>query len=522
LGLFLIFYYAWIMDDAYVYFRYIDNMELLGIGLVYNRGEYVEGFSSPAWAFILAVLRSVGLGYWVIIRGVAVAAFVTFWAALVIINRKLSGTEAGTYIVNFPLINLSLTYGVLCYFTSGLETPLVQVCGVLYACFLLFPGVRLLQFVVGISPFIRHELAIPCLMALAWFVVSRRRIPWTLVITGMVFGILLFVFRIYYYADLLPNTFYLKNETAVARGLLYLKDTVLPYSVHYILPFLALCLAVLKITGRRETGYHMAERAMMVLIGLSFIVYVVKIGGDPRHYRFLAFPYCIIMASTGGIVEALMLRLGLRSSRMAVLALSLILALFTVTRYPRQLDKHPLLPDVHHRPVDEINDAALHRSFRAFSPSPWTLGSEIELGGAVEEFLERHPPNQYVDVIWCPNCYFAYTAFPCQVINGLGLTDPFLARTEMRSERAAHKFGLMPLAEDMVRIRKKYGFRKGAFRTATENGDAPAWVEENLTTIERIEQKVYNEHAFFENLRIAFMRTGRIRLAYTSLDEREK
>ena len=42
------------MDDSYVYFRYVDNLVFLGNGLVYNRGEYLEGFSSPLWAVLLS------------------------------------------------------------------------------------------------------------------------------------------------------------------------------------------------------------------------------------------------------------------------------------------------------------------------------------------------------------------------------------------------------------------------------------------------------------------------------------
>ena len=37
------------------------------------------------------------------------------------------------------------------------------------------------------------------------------------------------VFRIVYYADLVPNTFHLKNVTDLAQGLVYLGDTLVPY-----------------------------------------------------------------------------------------------------------------------------------------------------------------------------------------------------------------------------------------------------------------------------------------------------
>ena len=57
LGLLLIFRYRWLIDDSFIYFRYIDNFLFLKIGLVYNQGEFVEGFSSPAWLILFSFFR---------------------------------------------------------------------------------------------------------------------------------------------------------------------------------------------------------------------------------------------------------------------------------------------------------------------------------------------------------------------------------------------------------------------------------------------------------------------------------
>ena len=79
LGASLVIHYAWLMDDAYIYFRYVDNWVLLGRGLVFNEGEFVEGYSSPLWALLLGALRATGLDYWTIVRGIGVASFVCFF-----------------------------------------------------------------------------------------------------------------------------------------------------------------------------------------------------------------------------------------------------------------------------------------------------------------------------------------------------------------------------------------------------------------------------------------------------------
>ncbi len=66
-GTALVLRYAWLMDDAYIYFRYVDNAVFLGHGLVYNAGEHVEGFSSPLWTLLLLALRTSGLDYWILV-----------------------------------------------------------------------------------------------------------------------------------------------------------------------------------------------------------------------------------------------------------------------------------------------------------------------------------------------------------------------------------------------------------------------------------------------------------------------
>lgn len=47
---------AGLVDDTYIFLRYADNIAR-GVGPVFNDGERVEGFSSPAWTLMLAGVR---------------------------------------------------------------------------------------------------------------------------------------------------------------------------------------------------------------------------------------------------------------------------------------------------------------------------------------------------------------------------------------------------------------------------------------------------------------------------------
>src|SRR5262245_37719971 len=106
--------YAWFLDDAFIYYRYVDNLVLLGRGLVFNPGEYVEGYSSPLWAVLMIVLRAAHANWWLIVRAVGLASCAGTWALLVVLNRRLA--PRGVPTVNLPALLLCFNYAVLSYF----------------------------------------------------------------------------------------------------------------------------------------------------------------------------------------------------------------------------------------------------------------------------------------------------------------------------------------------------------------------------------------------------------------------
>src|SRR5438552_12188088 len=63
---------AWATDDAFISFRYADNL-VRGLGLVYNAGERVEGYSNFLWTLWCAAGISLGASpvVWSIVWGIA-------------------------------------------------------------------------------------------------------------------------------------------------------------------------------------------------------------------------------------------------------------------------------------------------------------------------------------------------------------------------------------------------------------------------------------------------------------------
>jgi len=461
--------------------------------------------------------------------------FVAFWWMGCLVNRGfVASTEGSGRSLNIPLVYLTFTYAVSCYFTSGLESPLVNVVAVGYAAAVLWPHSIFLQVLVGLSPLLRHELVIPYLLFIAYSIFVRKCRPYTSIVSFLLsiggYGL----FRIWYYADLFPNTFYLKDSTWINQGLKYLYDTIMPYKTIPYMLFMFLAWTALKKTQCK--GLLTRERLVMLLLALPIAAYVVKIGGDPRHFRYLAFPFILVVLATGGIAEKFALHFTKCKERLLVLFVG-IFGIAVFSNFPRQLQLHPLFRTRYYTHTEflRINDASYHRFHKAQITPSWRSGchflsyaeskkryaaeftskSITDFSPLGEVLMKTSPPGEkayaglpLIADLWCQNAYL-HAALP--VIQNLGLTEPFLARIQMRSNRPAHKFGLIPFAEDILHIRSEYGFVRGAFDMAiSEDTSTPAWIVKNIETIRKIERKVYNEHNFFENIKLAFLPTGKI------------
>ncbi len=519
--------YAWFLDDAFIYYRYVDNLVHLGRGLVFNEGEYVEGYSSPLWCLLMIPLRAAGLDWWLLTRLVGLACATGTWALLVVLARRM--TPSGTRVLNLPLVYLAANYAVQTYFTSGVEAPLVQVSAVAFALFIVTPGSRVAQVLVGLAPMVRHELAAPLVIALAFAWWSTKRVPWTPIAVCVVTLGGWLAFRVVYYADLLPNTFYLKDEWQFARGITYLRDTFGTYGTYVLLPlFTVLAIAL------RGAARHGRERLAMLACSAVVIVYVAKIGGDPRHYRYLAFPFVLLACSATGLAEFALARFapGLGNAARQTLGIGVCVASFAL--YPAQLSKHPVDRSAQHVKLEEINDAQYHRLKPDLGFSPWTLDERAELLSAADiEFLfdidegaplptrplamralyasflasgDTQSKHEIATDGWCVRIW---KRFAEPIVQHDGLCDPILARARVPSWKAAHKEPLHALAQDLLEVRKQFGSNAGCYRRAVEAGVAKPWIARNIETIDLCARKAFNTHAVVENLKLAFTRVPR-------------
>jgi hypothetical protein len=82
-----------------------------------------------------------------------------------------------------------------------------------------------------------------------------------------------------------------------------------------------------------------------------------------------------------------------------------------------------------------------------------------------------------------------------------------LAMTPMETDRPAHKWGLYPLAQDLVRMyRSGIEPERGAFRQYVASGQAPQWIRDNVERLEAVGLRAWNRHDMIENIGLAFSR----------------
>jgi arabinofuranosyltransferase len=321
--------YRWVDEDAFIDFRIIQNL-LAGHGLVYNLGERVEVDSDPLWIFTLAGLHEVlpfmALEWLSVALGLVCTAggFLTGARAA----QRLGYSRHETTVFPLGLLMVSVVAGVWEFATSGLEMSMVFLW--LGVCFLSLVRVEQRRsrawpagLVMGLGELIRPELLLVSIVFLVGLLVVVSAPGWSPetgrirrclppVIAAVVIPLAYEVFRMGYYALLVPNTGLAKAGASAwwTQGLTYLWNFISPYAL-----WLPLLLAVPFLVSRVSTWWAAGDRMGVVVLATPFVagwvdvLYVVYVGGDYMHARLLLpgfFAICLpIFVSTRQVRSAL-------------------------------------------------------------------------------------------------------------------------------------------------------------------------------------------------------------------------
>jgi hypothetical protein len=215
---------AWVADDAFISFRYARNFRD-GLGLVYNAGEHVEGYTNFLWVMLLAAGMSFNAEPIVFGQVLGLAFFIATVATLGYAANRMRAAPIAA-------IGLALHEHSLLFSSCGLETAMF---GFLVTVGLvqLIVAARAPQFVYAGSTLILATLTRPdgaLLYALGSLVVlgvARGHRSWRPILAFAAPFVLLylpyFLWKLCYYGYPFPNTFYAKSasDPLFSQGLYY-------------------------------------------------------------------------------------------------------------------------------------------------------------------------------------------------------------------------------------------------------------------------------------------------------------
>lgn len=313
--------YFWLDDDQMISMRYARNLAE-GHGLVWNPGEYVEGYSNLLWVLIMAGVHAAGASDTHAALYVLGINFALHVGILLLSMRLLrvfvpSAQAAALLLVAGLVFSMDLTF----WSVNGFETNLFALAQLAFLVGLLTRGETWPTFAcLVLIPLVRsdgvHVFAGDAALLL-WLSQDRRRaVLWlALAIAPLA---LHFGWRSTYYGDWLPNTYYLKSvglPDKALTGLMYVGRFLNAYGV-----VLALAAGAAAVLARRD------ERALAFFSTLfATLGYSALVGGDNfEQCRFFAhtLPVVWVFASAAG--AALMSHPWGRAGLYAALAATLV------------------------------------------------------------------------------------------------------------------------------------------------------------------------------------------------------
>ncbi len=301
------FWYRYILDDAYITFRYAKNF-INGFGLVYNPGERVEGYTSFSWLMMIAAGMKFGLDPWMVSKVLGLFSGVGTIICSWWVYNRLSRLSYSWGSIIVPL--LLATSSFFCYWS-------IVGMGTIFFSFLLVLSLALyLKEGQSGHPFSAYALSLLCLtrpdgygylvifLAADVFTRVRKKRPidrYCLQFYGIILlsSFCFIGFRLVYYGSFFTNTYYVKAIFPFeSNGLEYL----LGFYRHYgILPLAALTVAV--VWHRYFLKGKMWILGLLVFANWVYILYV-EMDWMP-NYRHHMYTLPLLFVLTALVINSL-------------------------------------------------------------------------------------------------------------------------------------------------------------------------------------------------------------------------
>ncbi len=294
--------YHVLFDDAMISMRYAYNLAH-GLGLVWNAGEHVEGFTNPLWVVYMAFFHLLPIPLNTISLYIQLSGL-AFMAGSLYFVRKIVEELTDNMVTMLAAVGLTAFYTPLNWWALlGMEVSILVLILTASVYFALraaptrFPTWTYI--LLAVSTLVRIDMVVPYIVILTVLFIVQPQFRKQHLIWGL--GLLLFslggqtLARYLYYGQLLPNTYYLKIEgfpltLRVIRGLYALIH--LAYYSNWILFVLPFTIFVF----RRDW-----KATLLTLLFAAQIAYSVYVGGDAwenkggaNRYISIAMPFFFI------------------------------------------------------------------------------------------------------------------------------------------------------------------------------------------------------------------------------------
>jgi arabinofuranosyltransferase len=279
--------YFSLFDDAMIAMRYARNFAN-GYGLVWNPGgERVEGYTDPLWVLFMSLIHLLPISQSKTSLFVQLTSAVLLAVNLFFVRKIALSVSDGSESVALGAVILTASYlPINNWSLQGMEVSVL----VLIMSMCLWQAIQCMSektfriwpyLLLGASTWVRPDMVVPLGGLMLFLAVAdpfnrRRHLVWGSVML-VIFCAAQTAFRLWYFGDILPNTYYLKLigypfALRISQGIYVLVQFMWKLNVLlFVLPFM---LAV-----RRD-------RRILVLLWalIAQMMYSVYVGGDAWEY----------------------------------------------------------------------------------------------------------------------------------------------------------------------------------------------------------------------------------------------
>jgi len=293
---------AWTSDDAFISFRYAQNL-VEGKGLVYNAGERVEGYSNFLWTLLVVLGMELKLDPIDVTNALGVISFALTVLTFIYISWRLF-KDNHPWGVFLPLTALCLLAQAHFreFATGGLETSFFTFLISLGFAGLIFSKSRRGYLLTGLALVLvaltRPDGIIFYVLSFLFLILTASFTPKrTLYFLVPLISIYIpyYILRFLYYGYPFSNIYYARSVNLAwwGQGFEYLFLYFKSYYVFWLLLALAVISAVkfrksFKKLFRPPYDFDPIQKAVLLslVFSLVFSLYLIRIGGDFMFARF--------------------------------------------------------------------------------------------------------------------------------------------------------------------------------------------------------------------------------------------